>query len=99
MSRTYRRDLVYLDHNHQPMPIGENLFEFFNADKEYWVEPCCDHYSRWNVKADRKPWSKPSSSYKKVKKKARKAKIRAAMQNKDYNNVIDFPMEDRRDYT
>lgn len=96
MSRTRRRAMIYLDIDDRPCDTKKFDFEY---GREYWEEGHCDYYSKKNSKWDHKSWFKPNSAYKKVKKKARKAKIRVSMQRGDYDNIPIFPMEDERDYT
>ena len=96
MSRTYRRGIVDLDRNDKLLPCHLSWWDIEHAWGDFGKN---DYYSKWNVRADRKPWHKPNSVYKKVKKKARKAKIREALQKGNYDNIPVFRMEDERDYT
>ena len=57
-----------------------------------------DYFTKRNSKRDRKPWMKPKSNFKKMMRKARKAKVRAAMQHHDYDNIPRFRKEDMWNY-
>jgi len=93
MSRTYRRDLVYLDLDHQPMPIDKKLYNEIDDSREYYEISHCDYYSKRNSKVDRKPWSKSSSIFKKIMKKHRRAKEKQAMGRRSYENIPRFKNE------
>lgn len=93
MSRTYRRDMVYLDQDHKPMPIDKEEYRKIDEGREYYEINPHDYYSKWNSKVDRKPWHKSSSTFKKIIKKHRKAKVRQAMKRGDYNNLPRFRNE------
>jgi len=90
MSRTYRRDFVELDYNDRPFPYGKSWWEL---GFPYYHNHHTDYYSKRNRKYDHKAWYKSNSPFKKVMKKARKAKERAAMQKKDYEKIPIFRRE------
>jgi hypothetical protein len=89
MSRTRRRDIVYLNVNHKPLD-SKMMDIFYRGCGE--MDPC-DYYSKRNRKYDHKRYYKSPSSFKKMRKKIRKAKERHAMANKNYDNIPRFRTE------
>ncbi len=81
--------------------MHESVQEEINSAKRHGVPPerTCDcdtwfpDYTKRNCKRDRKNWNKSDSSFKKVMKKARRAKERAAMGKGDYENIPIFHKE------
>jgi len=110
MSRTYRsRDHVERDCNCGApifVPYGDNEKAVIEWNRRRatlpWRECRCKTWyyenRKRNYKRDRKDFYKPNKKYKTVTKKLRKAKERAAMQRKDYDNVPKFPMSDVWDW-
>ena len=85
MSRTYRRDAIDFDLNDKP----------YTYDASWWdeVNNYClrmDYYSKRNKKHDHKPWFKSPGWYKKMKGRARRAKVRNAMAIHNYDNIPYF---------
>jgi len=104
MSRTYRTIMKQVDCN-----CGAPIWNWGSHNENYFIRKDTapyrecqhhfyDYYSRHNWKRDRKPWNKPDKSYKVIKKKNRKAKERAAMQKKKYDNIPFFRKEDKWDW-
>lgn len=58
-----------------------------------WTNRQYDFYSKRNYKRDHKSWRKCSKIWKKIYQKKRRARIRAAMSHKDYENIPKFRNE------
>lgn len=95
MSRTYRRDFIELDDNNRPFPYK---MDRRSIGRPYHHDFKVDYYSKRNRKYDKKHWYKPDKDYKKVTKKIRKAKERAAMHKKRYDNIPIFKKSDVWDW-
>jgi len=110
MSRTYRRR-EYIERD---CGCGAPIFVSYGRTERDmiecsrrtgippWRECHCDTYyyenRKRNYKRDRKHNFKPDKAYKKVTKKIRKAKERAAMQKHDYDNIPRFRNSDEWDW-
>ena len=95
MSKTYRRDEIFLDSNHRPFRSWDHYFEIPRQERRQLK---VDYYSKKNNKRDKKPWLKCSSDFKKMLKKRRRAQVRDAMSRKDYDNIPFFRTENDWNY-
>ena len=90
MSKTYRRSAIDLDMNDQSYPYNKSWWdeepEFRFASRTGRM----DYYSRRNKKHDSKPFGKSPGWYKKMKARARRAKVCNAMAIADYDNIPHF---------
>ena len=110
MSRTYRKRT----HVERECNCGSPIWTPFGRSEEDEIAICrrrgtlpwrqchCDTWfydcRKRNFKRDRKDPFKPDKLYKVVKKKIRKAKERAAIQKKDYDNIPIFKHTDTWDW-
>jgi len=96
MSRTYRKHL--------------EDYEYYRGEIYHWKEwfdlGNCGIYgsARWFRKIDKKcrdkkPWDKPTSEFKKMKRRIERAKIMNAIRNTDYDNIPTFKTSDQWDWT
>jgi len=100
MSRTYRRDAVELDWNHEPIPHGKIWSEeYWNPRNYYHRVSHYDYYSKRNSKRDIKPWGKSPHWFKNMKERTRRAKVKSAMEKRDYENIPCFRTENDWDWT
>ena len=98
MSRTFRTLMKSVD-----CSCGAKIWSKDENDyvrKDFAPPRDCQHhfysyYDRHNVKRDYKNTMKPGRIYKTIAKKHRRAKERAAMQKKNYENIPMFHREDK----
>jgi len=96
MSRTYRTQLSSF------VKVKGNIYHW----RDDWSQEDIPKWSgvAWFEKIttrnrDRKPWNKPSSLFKQMKRRIERAKVRDAMVNERYTNIPLFKHTDQWDWT